>query len=187
MSSLCPFLASTGSGSHNAQSGSTQVSAREEFSRIEKAYPSLASTGCNAEFCQAGRMKHTDEERVGRNQQVDVVKRDATDFLYQLREGGVIKSEQQFNTRLTEVLQEIEQNSTTARHSSFSGNGSSATQARCTGTVGGSWTQTSEELEFGIRQAWKHSRKCIMRSEYKDLRYVHVIDYIRFSPTRIPY
>ncbi|KAK8111875.1 nitric-oxide synthase [Apiospora kogelbergensis] len=170
MSSLCPFLASTGSGSHNAQSGSTQVSAREEFSRIEKAYPSLASTGCNAEFCQAGRMKHTDEERVGRNQQVDVVKRDATDFLYQLREGGVIKSEQQFNTRLTEVLQEIEQNSTTARHSSFSGNGSSATQARCTGTVGGSWTQTSEELEFGIRQAWKHSRKCIMRSEYKDLR-----------------
>ena len=169
MSPPCPFLASE---SYNVKNGSTQVSVREEFSRIEKAYPSLASTGCNVKFCQAGRMKHTDEERVGRNQQVSVVKQDATDFLYQLREGGVIKSEQQFNKRLAEVLQEIEINSTTARHSSFNGNGSSATQAKYTGTVGGNWTQTSEELEFGIRQAWKHSRKCIMRSEYKDLRYV---------------
>ncbi|KAK8848432.1 nitric oxide synthase [Apiospora arundinis] len=167
MSPPCPFLASE---SYNVQTEGTQVSVREEFSRIEEAYPSLASTGCSAEFCQAGRMKHTDEERVGRNQRVSVVKQDATDFLYQLRKGGVFKSEQQFNKRLADVLQEIENNSTMAQYSSFNANGSSATQAKCTGTVGGNWTQTSEELEFGIRQAWKHSRKCIMRSEYKDLR-----------------
>ncbi|KAK8058300.1 hypothetical protein PG994_008748 [Apiospora phragmitis] len=89
--SPCPFLASTGSESYNTQDGKPQVSARDEFARIEKAYPSLASTGCNAEFCQAGRMKHTDEERVGRNQRVDGVKHDATDFLYQLRKGGISK------------------------------------------------------------------------------------------------
>ncbi|KAK7967737.1 nitric-oxide synthase [Apiospora aurea] len=170
MSPSCPFLASAGSGSYNIRDGKPQVSAQEEFSRIEKAYPSLASTGCNAEFCQAGRMKHTDEERVGRNQPVDAVKHDATDFLYQLREGGVLKTEQHFNKRLAEVLHEIELNSTTARYSSCPGNGSHTTGAKCTGSVGGNWTQTSEELEFGIRQAWKHSRRCIMRSEYKDLR-----------------
>ncbi|KAK8856230.1 nitric oxide synthase [Apiospora arundinis] len=170
MSPPCPFLACMGSDSRNGQTGSTQVSAQEEFSRIERAYPSLASTGCSAEFCQAGRMKHTDEERVGRNQELNAAKQDATEFLYQLREGGIIKSEQQFNKRLAEVLREIELTSTTARHSSFHGVGSSTTQIKCTGTVGGNWTQTSDELEFGIRQAWKHSRKCIMRSEYKDLR-----------------
>ncbi|KAK8065357.1 hypothetical protein PG997_012104 [Apiospora hydei] len=137
MSPSCPFLASAGSGSYNIRDGKPQVSAQEEFSRIEKAYPSLASTGCNAEFCQAGRMKHTDEERVGRNQPVDAVKHDATDFLYQLREGGILKTEQHFNKRLAEVLQEIELNSTTARYSSCPGNGSNTTGAKCTGSVGG--------------------------------------------------
>ena len=41
-------------------------------------------------------------------------------------------------------------------------------------TVGktATWTQTSEELLHGIRIAWKNSRKCIMRSHYKELEYV---------------
>lgn len=170
MSPSCPFLASAGHSSCNRPDEKTKVSPQDEFSRIEKVYPSLASTGCNAEFCQAGRMKHTDEERVGRNQPVDAVKQDATDFLYQLREGGVIKSEKDFNERLAEALQEIELNSTTAQYPSCIANGSNATVAKRIGRVGGDWTQTSDELEFGIRQAWKHSRRCIMRSEYKNLR-----------------
>lgn len=170
MSPSCPFLASAGHSPCNIPDEKTKVSPQDEFSRIEKAYPSLASTGCNAKFCQSGRMKHTDEERVGRNQPVDAVKQDATDFLYQLRQGGVIKSEQHFNKRLAEALEEIEHNSTTARYPSGITNGSDANGATRTGSVGGNWTQTSEELEFGIRQAWKHSRRCIMRSEYKDLR-----------------
>ncbi|KAK8047279.1 nitric oxide synthase [Apiospora saccharicola] len=170
MSPSCPFLSSAGRSSCNIPDEKIKVSPQDEFSRIKKAYPSLASTGCNAKFCQSGRMKHTDEERVGRNQPVDAVKQDATDFLYQLRDGGIIKSEQDFNKRLAEALEEVELSSTTARYLSCTANGSDATGAKCTGRVGGNWTQTSEELEFGIRQAWKHSRRCIMRSEYKDLR-----------------
>ncbi|KAK8001459.1 nitric-oxide synthase [Apiospora marii] len=170
MSPSCPFLASAGHSPCTIPDEKTKVSPQDEFSRIEKAYPSLASTGCNAKFCQSGRMKHTDEERVGRNQPVDAVKQDATDFLYQLRQGGIIQSEQDFNKRLAEALDEIELNSTTARYPSCIANGSDANGATRTGSVGGNWTQTSEELEFGIRQAWKHSRRCIMRSEYKDLR-----------------
>lgn len=38
------------------------------------------------------------------------------------------------------------------------------------GMVGGNWTQWSEELEFGIRRAWRNARKCIMRSHSDELK-----------------
>jgi len=34
------------------------------------------------------------------------------------------------------------------------------------------WVQTREELEWGVRAAWRNSRKCIMRADYPSLRFV---------------
>jgi hypothetical protein len=161
----CPFIAS---GSADMTLG--KPAPHEEFSRITKAYRTLASTGCTAKFCQAGRMKHTDEERVGRNQPIEAVERDAVDFLYQLRQANVIGSEQALNARIQEVLQEIKANSIPARYTTFGGIGAESTLTPSLGVVGGNWTQSFEELEYGIRAAWKHARRCIMRSEHKDLK-----------------
>lgn len=169
----CPFLESQpqdGPYLPNPHSTPNRPPAQDEFARVTKAYPALASTGCTAQFCQSGRMKHTDEERVGRNQPIDSVKRDAVDFLYQLRQAGILKTEKALNTRIHEVLDEVQTNSTTTRYSACDGTGSNMVQVPSVGVVGGNWTQTTEELEFGIRVAWKHARKCIMRSEYKDLK-----------------
>ncbi|ORY71769.1 nitric oxide synthase [Pseudomassariella vexata] len=149
---------------------SSQPSAGNEFMRITTAYPNLSSTGCTAKFCQSGRMKHTDEERVGRNQPLDAIEKDAVDFLHQLRQAGMIDSEQALKKRIQYVIKEIKTNSVTARYNACNGVGSDSVRTPTVGIVGGNWSQTSQELEFGIRLAWKHSRKCIMRSEYKDLR-----------------
>lgn len=115
-------------------------------------------------------MKHTDEERVGRNQPLEATLRDAADFLHQLRHGGVISSERELNARTEQVLRDVREKATYGRYTAVAGSGSDAAQTSSLGLVGGTWTQSFEELEFGIRQAWKHSRKCIMRSEYKDLK-----------------
>jgi hypothetical protein len=164
----CPFLASSaGAASHPE---TLTASPHQEFTQITKTYTNLASTGCTAKFCQSGRMKHTDEERVGRNQPLEAVERDAVDFLYQLYRAGVIDSEEALNNRIKEVLEEIKSKATVARYTSLGGAGAELTQHATVGLVGGNWTQSSKELQFGIRAAWKHARKCIMRSEYRDLK-----------------
>jgi hypothetical protein len=169
----CPWLSSARKPSIPCQEPCGHgSSAGHEFGQIQQVYPSLSSTGCTAKFCQSGRMKHTDEERVGRNQPLDVVLQDAADFLYQARQDGIFASNDALNSRAEEVFQEIRNNATHARYASVDGAGAEATQTMSIGLVGGSWAQTHEELQFGIRQAWKHSRKCIMRSEYKGLKWV---------------
>ncbi|KAH9905392.1 nitric oxide synthase [Xylariomycetidae sp. FL2044] len=144
--------------------------AQREFDRIYEAYPSLASTGCTAKFCHSGRMKHTDEERVGRNQAVEKVAQDAADFLRQLRQAGIIKTDMALCERMRQVRTEIRLRSVCARYAAREGAGSDLCQSQVIGIVGGTWTQTSEELEFGIRVAWKNARRCIMRSDYRDLK-----------------
>lgn len=109
-----------------------------------------------------------DEDRVGRNQSYAQVREDALDFLQQMYKDGLLTMEQ-LHHRAHEVLQEIQKNSTEGRFKSASC-GPEAPPTTTDGLVGGLWTQTFEELEFGLRTAWKHARKCIMRSEYRNLR-----------------
>ncbi|KAK1532085.1 nitric oxide synthase [Colletotrichum costaricense] len=159
----CPFLQGT------LAQPPRQISAEQEFANIRSQYPSLSSTGCTAKFCQSGRMTHMDEERVGRNQSYAQVREDALDFLQQMYKDSLIDTEQ-LHHRAHEVLQEIQKNSTEGKFTTASECGSEAPPAATVGLVGGLWTQTFEELEFGLRTAWKHARKCIMRSEYSNLR-----------------
>ncbi|KAK1996117.1 nitric oxide synthase [Colletotrichum falcatum] len=158
----CPFLQST------LAVPPRQVSVEQEFANIRSRYPSLSSTGCTARFCQSGRMTHMDEERVGRNQSYAQVREDALDFLQQMHKDGLIDTER-LHRRAHEVLQEIQKNSTEGKFIS-SECGPETGPVTAVGLVGGLWTQTFEELEFGLRLAWKHARKCIMRSEYGNLR-----------------
>ncbi|KAK2016650.1 nitric oxide synthase [Colletotrichum eremochloae] len=158
----CPFLQSIPAVPPR------QISVEQEFANIRSRYPSLSSTGCTARFCQSGRMTHTDEERVGRNQSYAQVREDALDFLQQMHKDGLINTEK-LHYRAHEVLQEIQKNSTEGKFISSECRSETA-PATTVGLVGGLWTQTFEELEFGLRMAWKHARKCIMRSEYGNLR-----------------
>ncbi len=97
---------------------------------------------------------------MGGNRSLQVVEREAVDFLRVLREEGFYDSEDTFQNRLKQVQREIEAGSVEGvvqEDHSFA-------------RLGGIWAQTHEELEFGIRRAWRNSRKCIMRSHCEELK-----------------
>jgi hypothetical protein len=147
----CPFLSST-----------TRPSATEELARIQEHYPLLASTSCTDNFCQSGRMIHTTEPRVGVDSSIEQTELEAVDFLTQLRRDDIITSDKALHERIHQANTEI-------RASSKVIPGAKGTAPTL---VGGIWTQTFEELEHGVRLAWKHSKRCIMRSEHLSLKYV---------------
>ncbi|KAL9077431.1 MAG: hypothetical protein Q9161_000276 [Pseudevernia consocians] len=105
-------------------------------------------------------MTHTDEPRVGGNRSLQVVEQEAVDFLRVLREEGFYDSEDAFQNRLNQVRREIQAGSV---EGVVQGDHSYA-------KLGGIWTQTQEELEFGIRRAWRNAKKCIMRSHCEELK-----------------
>lgn len=131
-----------------------------DYKLIKESHGTLASTGCTKDFCEAGRAIHTDELRVGENRAVDVVEQEAEDFLRELHKEKFFASEAAFQERLHRAHVEI-------RSSSVEG---VIRETQITGMVGGIWTQTPQELEFGLRRAWRNARKCIMRSHCEDLR-----------------
>ena len=148
------------------------MSTLDEYMKIDEYYPVRATTGCTSNFCQAGRAIHTDEPRIGVDKPFEVIVREAEDFLRQMRREGIIASDDEFESRREEVLRDISSGAElTSICENVEENGV-ATTVRFSGLTGGSWYQTPEELQFGLRQSWKHARKCIMRSEYRSLRCV---------------
>lgn len=131
-----------------------------EFNAIRTNHATLASTGCTKEICQAGRAVHTDEPRVGENRALQTVEREAKEFLQDLCREGIYDTEDAFSQRLEQVLAEIRSGST---------NGV-VREDHSVAQIGGVWTQTHQELEFGFRRAWRNSRKCIMRSHCEELK-----------------
>lgn len=131
-----------------------------ELKGIRDKHTTLASTGCTTEFCQAGRAIHTDEPRVGENRALCVVEREAENFLQELHHEGFFASDVEYQERIVQVLEKIRDGVTkgVAREDHL----------QC--HLGGTWTQTPQELEYGIRRAWRNSRKCIMRSHCEELQ-----------------
>ena len=97
---------------------------------------------------------------MGENRSLQAVEQEAIDFLHVLREEGLYDSEETFQSRLDQVQGEIQAGSVKGviRKDHLYAN------------VAGAWTQTHQELEFGIRRAWRNSRKCIMRSHCEELK-----------------
>ncbi|GHP15259.1 nitric oxide synthase-like protein [Collybia sordida] len=131
-----------------------------EFELIKQTHSTLTSTGCTRDFCQSGRVIHTDEPRIGENRPIAMVEEEAQNFLRDLHHEGFFVDDEAFQVRLQHVLYEI-------RSSSAEG---IIRDSREPGMVGGSWTQTFEELKFGVRRAWRNARKCIMRSHCEELK-----------------
>lgn len=138
----------------------TRCPVRREFQQVQEHHPILASTGCTKDFCQAGRAVHSDEPRIGENRSLGAVEREAEGFLRELHQENFFNSDEALNQRLNEVLGEI-------RSSACEGVTRDGGQH---GRIGGSWNQTQEELQFGIRRAWRNARKCIMRSHSDELK-----------------
>lgn len=136
-----------------------------ELQRIHDDHPNLVSTGCSKDFCQAGRLNHDDEPRVGKNRALQLVEQEAVDFLQTLHFEGFYEDDLAFQHRLHEVRQEIRDGATKINVQEEDSNNAN----KCV-EIGGNWTQTSSELEFGIRRAWRNSRKCIIRSHCEDLK-----------------
>lgn len=145
-------------------------SPQKKFKRIKCHYAQIASTGCTASFCQSGRMVHTDEPKVGENRSIETIEAEAVDFLHQLRRDDMIESGIALDERVTKALDEIRRSSIV----------SPDTDGHPV-TVPGTWHQTAEKLEHGIRLSWKHARKCIMRSEYI---YIKLHDYRHITTSK---
>ncbi|KAL9627896.1 MAG: hypothetical protein Q9164_007456, partial [Protoblastenia rupestris] len=131
-----------------------------EYQRIGSTHRTLVSTGCTRDFCQSGRVVHTDEPRIGENRALDVVCREATNFLQDLHSEGCFKSETDFQTRLQSIQSEIFSNSIQGVER----------ETKTVVTLGGNWEQSFEELEIGVRRAWRNSRKCIARNHCQELK-----------------
>lgn len=131
-----------------------------EFQQAQDHHPVLASTGCTRNFCQAGRATHTDEPRIGENRALEVVEKDAGGFLQELYQEKFFDAKESFVRRHDEVVAEI-------RAGACEG---IIWDGRRQGEIGGNWHQTSAEIEFGIRRAWRNARKCIMRSHCEELK-----------------
>ena len=132
-----------------------------EFQKVRDHHSILASTGCTRKFCQAGRAVHTDEPRIGENRALNVIEKEAEAFLREYYRENHLDDEKAFLGRLQQVLEEIEVGACDGI----------VRDTKKSGKIGGNWYQTSAELEFGIRRAWRNSRKCIMRSHCEDLRW----------------
>ncbi|KAI4240958.1 MAG: hypothetical protein L6R40_004838 [Gallowayella cf. fulva] len=132
----------------------------KEFQQARASHPVLASTGCTRNFCQAGRAVHTDEPRIGENRAIGVVEEEAEGFLQELHREGFFAHDEAFTARLDGVLAEIRAGACE----------SIVRETQQLGMIGGNWRQTSAELEFGIRRAWRNARKCIMRSHSDELK-----------------
>ncbi|KAL8721253.1 MAG: hypothetical protein Q9225_002030 [Loekoesia sp. 1 TL-2023] len=132
--------------------GPSSCPVASEFGKAQAHHPVLASTGCTKEFCQAGRAVHSDEPRIGENRAIEAVEQEAEGFLRELHREHFYDTDEAFTERLNVALAEI-------RAGACEG---TIREGHRQGTIGGNWSQTTAELEFGIRRAWRNARKSLI-------------------------
>ncbi|RAK98175.1 nitric-oxide synthase [Aspergillus ibericus CBS 121593] len=145
--------------SPNAESVPSSRCPLAEYEKILERNPILAPTGCTDKFCQAGRLVHTDEPKIGDNSPLEIVQNEASAFLWQLWQDGIY-TEDHYTERRAQVMADIDRS---AKDKIVWNQGVKRVGKTST------WTQTFEELQYGLRLAWRNSRKCIMRSRYQEL------------------
>lgn len=120
------------------------------------------------------------EAKVGENRPVEVVKQEAEAFLYEMFEDGFFPNVEAYEARQREVLAEIDASTVEAKvwvdSEGPPNGGSGLRRIQVDGLTSPGWKQDRKELEWGIRAAWKNSRKCIMRAHYQDLCLVDLRD-----------
>ncbi|KUJ10145.1 uncharacterized protein LY89DRAFT_689965 [Mollisia scopiformis] len=145
----------------------------KEYSLIHSHCPVLGPTGCTSDFCASGMMFHPLEPHVGENHPLAAIKLEAEAFLHEMFDEGLFTTREDFASRLVEILKEIDSNSLEASVWQASQTVVGDLGAvKVNGWTSSGYTQSREELRFGIRCAWRNSRKCIMRAHYPELKLV---------------
>jgi hypothetical protein len=111
------------------------------------------------------------EPRVGENRPIDVIKGEAEAFLREMLAEGLF-SLKDFGQRIKEVIKEIEENKVDCMVWEDPNEDNAVERRKVQGVSSNGYAQTTEELEWGVRVAWRNSRKCIMRAHCWDLKCV---------------
>jgi nitric oxide synthase oxygenase domain/subunit len=112
------------------------------------------------------------EPRVGENRPINVIKREAEAFLKEMLAEGIFPSSEDYEQRVKEVIVEIEENKVECMVWDEVNEGGTTEKIKLQGVSSNGYLQTKEELEWGVRFAWRNSRKCIMRAHCWDLKCV---------------
>ena len=104
------------------------------------------------------------EPRVGVNRPVEAIKQEAEAFLREMLAEALFLSPKDFELRLGEVMVEIEKNSVECLVWEDIAGDDGAERRKVQGLSSNGYLQTKEGLEWGVRVAWRNSRKCIMRA-----------------------
>jgi nitric oxide synthase oxygenase domain/subunit len=116
------------------------------------------------------------EPRVGENRPINVIKREAEAFLREMLAEGIFPSSEAFEQRVKEVIAEIEENKVECMLWEETNEDGIMERRKLQGVSSNGYLQTKEELEWGVRFAWRNSRKCIMRAHAWDLKCVDLRD-----------
>lgn len=135
--------------SRRSMSPGIDRSAQEEMELIRSSHHTLTITGCSPTFCQQGRATNIDEDRIGRDRPLSEIKTEAKQSLQECRNMEIIKSDKLLDQRVQNAWSQIE--------------------AISKESAGGTWEQIPYELEYGLRAAWRDSKRCIMRCEASKL------------------
>jgi nitric oxide synthase oxygenase domain/subunit len=116
------------------------------------------------------------EPRVGENRPINVIKREAEAFLREMLAEAIFPSSEAFEQRVKEVIVEIEKNKVECMLWEEMNEDGIIERRKLHGVSSNGYLQTKEELEWGVRFAWRNSRKCIMRAHAWDLKCVDLRD-----------
>jgi nitric oxide synthase oxygenase domain/subunit len=116
------------------------------------------------------------EPRVGENRPIQVLKQEAEAFLKEMFAEGFFHSSKDFEQRLKDVIIDIEKNSVECLVWEDIAGANGVERTKVQGVSSNGYVQTKEELEWGVRVAWRNSRKCIMRAYCWDLRCIDLRD-----------
>lgn len=116
------------------------------------------------------------DPRVGENRSIEVIKQEAEAFLKEMLSEGLFDSSEVFEQRLKEVIKQIEGNSVKCMVWGDSAGDDGVQRRKVQGVSSNGYVQTKEEMEWGVRIAWRNSRKCIMRAHCWDLKCLDLRD-----------
>jgi nitric oxide synthase oxygenase domain/subunit len=107
------------------------------------------------------------ETKVGENHPIAEIKAEATAFLQEMQQEGHL-STSEYETRLKEALSEIKRGAAEAK---VYVDGQEVREL-VKGVTSSGYVQTTKEVEWGLKVAWRNARKCIMRARFEELKLV---------------
>lgn len=113
------------------------------------------------------------EPKVGENRPIHNIRLEAEAFLSEMYDEGLFTSGHDFESRLQQVLAEIDSGAVQTKvwvdSEVTTQDYVELKRVQVDGYSSSGWQQNRRELEWGVRVAWRNARKCIMRAHSQDL------------------